>query len=233
MIKRKKLIYGISAKADGPMKYSGGLTDKQVLDNRKKFFSKSKIDLYKVVWAEAVHGNNIKIVGKRQAGRTVKDVDGLITDEKGIYLAITVADCLPVYFYDPKRKVIAIVHAGWRGLLKNIGGWTIKKIVEEYKASPRDLKVFIGPHIRKCHFTVKTEVARKFFKYRKFVLKKSDKYYIDLLGILKEQLMETGVKKSNIKISQECTYCLYEKFFSFRRDKPKELMTMVAYIGRK
>ena len=157
------------------------------------------------------------------------DCDALITDKGKYLLTITVADCLPVYFYDQKKKVVAIAHAGWRGVVSKIAAAVISAFVKNYGSTPSDLEVFIGPHIRDCHFEVKADVASQ-FESSDLVLR-GGKTYIDLAGAVRKQLVGSGVSDLNIRVSSECTSCLNKKYFSFRRDKPQELETMIAYIG--
>ncbi len=263
MIKRrKKLIFGLSEKADGSMNIYpvrkkafdevGGkefcrsrwfkATDKRHLSNgvysancqapanRKKFFSRLVINFGKIIWAKGVHGDKIALVNKKPAGRVIKGVDGLISRDKNIFLALTVADCLPLYFYDSEKNIIGLAHAGWRGVLKNIAGKMAVKLISLSDAE--NLKVYIGPHLKQCHFEVKGAVLKNFFKYGDYVKRETSGNFVDLAGIVKKQLLQAGVKEKNIKINLDCT-CCRKKYFSFRRDKPEEPELMAAFIGRK
>jgi len=242
----KELILSLSAKKDGPMKYfDESARDKGVSKNREIFLNKLGVDAKKVVSAGLVHGNNIEIVGKENGGEKIVGTDGLLTGEKNLFLSITVADCLPIFIYDPENQVIGLIHGGWRSLARNILALTIKKLTDNFNSPPKNILVGIGPGLGACHFKVKDDVLKEFTPFRnsKFltgfksspsiIIRKNKKIFLDLKKIAKIQLLNLGLKKENIEISPECTYCLSDKYFSYRREKPKEIKTMMAIIGRK
>ena len=230
---QKKLFLGISTITDGPMKYSDGLVDKQVFNNRKKYFLRLGSELTDTVLASSVHGNKIKVVSRQDSGKVIKNFDGLITKTKGIVLVVTVADCLPIYIFDNKARVIGLLHAGWRGLKKNIIENVVITMIKKFKIKTANLQVRIGPYIKSCHYRVKSDLVNKFSEYPEALKQKNHELFIDLAVVAKHQLTDLGVNKSNIKISPECTYCLKDKYYSYRRDNPKILKTMLAYIGQK
>lgn len=224
--KYSNIISAVSEKKDGTMKLSA--------ENRRRFFKKFGIKDSLAVRADLVHKNNIEIVSRKQAGKIVKETDALITADKSLFLTITVADCLPIFIFDPEKEIIGLVHAGWRNLAGNILEKTIRKIHENFGSLPENILIGIGPGISQCHFEIKEDVLRKFKPYLKDVLiKRDDKTFLDLKKIAEIQLTNLGVKKQNIEISPECTFCLSDKYFSFRRDKSKRLQTMIAIIGRR
>ena len=159
------------------------------------------------------------------------DCDALITNQSKYLLTITVADCLPIYFYDKNKKVAALAHAGWRGVASKIVEEVINTFINHYDSNLNDVEIFIGPHIRDCHFEVKNDVSSQ-FKISDSTIR-DGKTYINLSKIVKDQLLQLNINNDNISISDECTYCLNDKYFSYRRDKPQELETMIAYIGLK
>ena len=224
----KNLIWGISEKEEGKMK----LDTEIAFENRKKFFNKIGIDFDKTISAGFVHGNRVEIVDE-DSERIIKEVDGLVTNSKNLFLTMATADCLPIYFYDPVKEVIGIAHAGWKGVAFNIVKEVIEKMIEIFNSNPINIVVYVGPHIKKCHFEVQNDVAEKFNEYGEFVLKQDDRIFIDLRGLAKKQLVDIGVKEKNISASDECTHCEEKKYFSFRRDKPEKTEAMVCYIGMK
>ncbi len=192
--KYKELFFVMSEKKDGSMK---------VEKNLKSFLNKKKVDINSIVRADLCHKDRIKKVDIKDKGSIVKNVDGLITKEKEVFISVTVADCLPILFYNPKKEEIGIIHAGWKGLYKGI--------IEKLKINFKDTLFYIGPSISKCHFEVNKDFPLPCFK-------KNNKYFSDLKKIAKEKIIKMGAVKKNIEISKDCTYCKKNKYSSFRRE---------------
>lgn len=226
MKNNKKISFGISKKTDGQMILSD---DPGPFLNRKKFFNKKNIDIKNVVSAKLNHKNSVKVVNKSSRGKIINSVDALISGDRQVCLSVTVGDCLPILFYDDKNQIIGIAHSGWRGTLSNISSAVIKKMEENFKSNPKNIKIFIGPHIKKCHFEIKEDLIDKFKIYNKYIIYRDDKIFVDLEKIIVAQLLEVGVLKNNISISGICTYC-NKNYFSFRRDRPEKVVSQIAYI---
>jgi YfiH family protein len=214
----------VSEKEDGTMLFR----DKdENLENRNRFFEKVGIEGGRVVGAKLDNGVNAKIILDNKE-KIVSEADALVTKEKNIFLSISVADCIPVFFYETEAKIIGIAHAGWRGIAGGVIKNTIEKIIES-GGETKNLKIALGPGINQCHFEVGEEVAEKFKNYKEYILGKNNKYFIDLKGILKKQLSGLGVRPENIENNNQCTY-ESKNLFSFRRDKPETVEAMVAVI---
>lgn len=203
--KYPNLYFEMSKKKDGSMK----------IEKNRNFFLK-KIGISLIVKAELCHKNKIAKVGVKNIGKTIKNTDGLITKEKSVFLSITVADCLPIAFYNPKEKEIGLIHAGWKGI--NFG------IIENLKIDFEKTLFYIGPGISKCHFEVKKDFPLPYFK-------KEKKYFSDLKKIVKDKIILLGGKEKNIEINLDCTYCKKNKYFSFRREK--KINPMIVIFGMK
>lgn len=180
------------------------------------------LSMDKIILAEQIHGNKVAVLtdGKK---RYLKQSDGIITDRQ-LTLGIRTADCLPVFFYDPQKKIIAAIHAGWKGLFSGI----IKNAVSIMKKLGGDaakIKVAVGPHIQICCYNVPEERIRKFKKYGNI----SNKQFLDLGKIALQQLQTAGILAENIDISKICTSCDLN-FWSFRRDK-QMVGRMINIIG--
>ncbi len=228
------LLSTFSTKTDGNMriKPSGDLSvDSQAKNNRTNYFHKLGIDPALVVSPILEHGSNVIIVTKQDAGKTLHNADALITNAANIFLSITVADCMPIYIYDPSKKAIALVHAGWKGLAADIITKTITAMQSAYATNLEDLIVSIGPSICVEHYEVKNDVASKFNNYAAAIIHKNDKIYLNIQEIAKKQLLQLGIKPENIEISSECTYGQSDKYFSFRRDGWNNSGPMVAVFG--
>lgn len=220
---------GLSEKADGAMNIRLPILDEECLQNRKVYFDKLGIDINNVVSTNLIHDTNIVVVGEKDKGQIILNTDGLITDKQNIFLTVTVGDCVPIYFFDEKKNIIGLAHAGWRGVVKNISASLVEKMANEFRSSPADISVYIGPHLQKCHFEIKEDIVSQFDN--DFILTENGIMKVDLLAMLKEQLLSLGVKSENISSSDECTFCNMEKYFSYRRDKPDKVQSMIAYIG--
>lgn len=215
--------FGLSTKKDGSMKgrFAAQASYLQGLTKEKKI----------IVSANLVHGAKLVRVDDILSDQIIPNCDALITSDVNKILCLTVADCLPIYFYDQKQAVIALAHAGWRGVLSEIVKEVIASFKNHYDSKPEDILVIIGPHIKGCHFEVQMDVASKFPP--EAIIRRDNKIYIDLAHVVQKQLIEAGILTNNITISHDCTYCQSDKYFSYRRDKPKELETMLAYISFK
>ena len=180
-----------------------------------------------LITAAQTHTNNIKIVTRKDAGmgvtkpRDFQDIDGLVTNVTGIGLVTAHADCTPVQFFDPVKKVVAVAHSGWSGTLKNISGRMIQTMVKTYDCNPQDILAAIGPALCQDCFEVDEDVAQKFLaansSYETFMYRKGMKSYFDLRKIIELQLLDEGVVSSHIVCNPICTKCHEELFYSHRR----------------
>lgn len=195
----------------------------------------------KVVIGDQQHTNKVAVLKtlKKQAAKvvTVPRCDGLVTGESGVILLVYSADCLPVMFYDKKKKVIGLCHAGRQGVYKEIITQVLKIMTVNFGSQMSDIFVCIGPSIGPCHYQVGSEIAARFI--RKFgeigVLLKSRRYYLDLWRLAQRQLIGNKVKKSQIEVTRLCTVCHNEKFYSRRAegDFKQRQGTNWAFIGLK
>jgi len=221
-----QIIFGMSDKGDGQMIVCD---DGVAQVNRRKFFDQVGIDSGRMVAASLVHGDQIAVVGDGDVGKLIPNTDGLITNKKNVCLTITGSDCMPVFFYDKINNVIGLVHAGWRGIVADIVPKMVKLMKTEFSPKKESINVYLGPSIKKCHFEIKEDVLRYFKKYPEAIIRQEEKIFVDLELIVKKQLVEVGVLGENIKIDSVCTYC-NKNYFSYRRDKPKQVTSQMAYI---
>jgi len=221
------LKYGMSEKLDGAMEIAYG--DFQQADNRRAFLNRQEIDESKTVSPRQIHSSEVVKVNESHRGKTILDADGLVTNSHNLFLTVTVADCFPIYFYNPASNFIGLAHSGWRGTASNIAGQAIGHI----SGNPKNIIAGIGPGIGPCHFEIKNDILPKFADYPEAIIKRNVKLFVDLPMIIKKQLIAAGLKVRNIENCGECTFCLKEKYFSYRRDKPKYIEAMIAYIGLK
>ena len=156
-------------------------------------------------------------------------IDGLMTNVPGIPLMTFYADCVPIYFYDPVRKVVAMNHSGWKGTVAKISQCMIKRLGDEYGTDPTDLICAIGPSICKDCYEVSEDVAEQFklayteqeaceIVYPRESQYKG-KYLLDLHTANYFNLVDAGVKPENIDVTNICTCCNPDWLFSHRASK--------------
>jgi len=174
-----------------------------VLQNRNILAEKIGLPKNGFAWMNQVHSNYIEIIEK--SGK-VLETDGLITNKPGLGLLVLVADCIPILFYDPKQKVVAVAHAGREGSFQNIAGKMIAKLQKDFKVGPRDIEVSLGPSIQKSCYGVDEDIIKRFREQwgEECIYKNTN---LDLPFLNKNQLLIAGVKKENIFVSKICNHC--------------------------
>jgi len=148
--------------------------------------------------------------------------DAVITGRKGIMLGIQVADCVPVLLFDRVKRVISAVHAGWRGTASGILIKTIMTMKERFSCNPLDLVIAMGPSIRWCCYKVGSEVIEAVTRITgegEYILQRDVQYCLDLPSANRQQALKMGVPGENIWISEFCTFCEHERFYSYRFSK--------------
>ncbi|MGN1147819.1 MAG: peptidoglycan editing factor PgeF [Lachnospiraceae bacterium] len=183
------------------------------------------------VCSDQTHTTNIRVVTKEDCGKGVvrprdyTDVDGLLTNETGIVLATFFADCVPLYFVDPVKRVIGLAHSGWRGTVGRIGGRMIARMVETYGCEKKDILAAIGPSICKDCYEVSEDVAEEFRKeFGEAVLepgKASGKYQLDLWKANEQVFLQAGLTEEQISVTDICTCCNSSLLFSHRASHGK------------
>ncbi len=189
-----------------------------------------------MVYAHQTHTSNVMRATREHCGmgiikeRSFSDMDALITDEPGVCLVTGHADCLPLYFVDRKNKAIGLAHAGWRGTAKDIAGNVIREMNVQFGTKPEDLVAFIGPGICRDHYEVGEDVASQFEgRYGEVktarVLRKlpsdpgEQKYLLNLHLANYYNMTLAGMAMEDIYMSDVCTFCNPELFFSHRYTK--------------
>ena len=210
------------------MSFSNGDSPRSVRKNYDILFNALGLDPEKAVLSHQTHTNNIRIVKEKDIGKGIvihrdyDNVDGLITNLKGVTLVTQFADCVPLLFYDPVKEVIASSHAGWRGTVKEIGKKTVEKMKKHFGCDPSDIKVAIGPSIGSCCYEVDGPVYEAFtdlgfmFVNAVFTKKENGKYMLDLWNANRMILESAGIKRENICITDLCTCCNSQFFHSHR-----------------
>ena len=184
-----------------------------------------------MVYAKQTHTTNVLAVDKSRAGmgvtreRNFDNIDGLITNEPGVVLVTSYADCVPVFFADPVAHAIGLSHSGWRGTVGNISKSTIELMCSEYGCKRDNIICFIGPSICRDCYEIGEDVAKEFATVYSDdkVLTKSEitagKYYLDLHRANYLNLINSGIPDKNIGITDICTCCNPDILYSHRASK--------------
>jgi len=185
---------------------------------------KLKKDFQNLAFLNQVHGD--KIVKVEKPGYAGK-ADGLFTKKVDLKLGVRVADCNAIYLWDENLNIIMILHAGWRGTVKNILLKGIN-IFRENDIASEDINIYISPSARKCCYEVQEDFIKKLdFKLKNFVIKSQNKYFFNMLGLNISTAGKNGVK--NISYADDCTVCS-EKYFSYRENRTEK--RHLAYIEK-
>jgi polyphenol oxidase len=215
-----------------------------VCANKEKLSELLTFPLSCWVGAEQTHEIFIKKVTKEDKGKgsvkyedSLKRTDGLYTFEKDILLTLCFADCVPIYFLEPKSGMIGIIHAGWKGSVNGIAEEMVLRLADE-GIRPDELLVAIGPSICEKCYIVDEHVMKlvqnrlEAVEKKPYNLIKDGQYSLNLQELNKLILMKNGVLEEHIAVTQLCTSCHSDLFFSHRRDKGKT-GRMMGFIGWK
>jgi YfiH family protein len=207
---------------DFNMSFKIGDDTDAVKKNRKELFDAMGIDGSKVTFQFQTHSTVHNYV---EETKFFNGSDGLYTDKKDLYLAVNVADCVPVFVYDPINAVVAGIHSGWKGTQQKIVRHTVNTLMEKFNSMPENLYVYIGPGISVNNF----EVGKDVYDFKEV---RVAKYYVDLKKDIYTRLIRMGVKDENVEVSEFCTFRDEELFHSYRRDREKS-GRMLGVIGMK
>lgn len=181
----------------------------------------------KIISPRQTHTNNVVVINEDNLDSELQDVDGVITKLKGVALTIATADCQSIILYDKKNEVIGNIHSGWKGTLNKILSNGINLMIKEFSSNVEDIIVCIGPSIMGCCFEVDKDVVdmfnNNFTDIEEFIrlgeIKEGkQKYYIDTVGINKRELINLGILEENIYLSNVCTKCSSDTYYSYRVD---------------
>jgi len=201
-----------------------------VLANRQQAMAALGLDFARLTAARQVHSDNCWRVTEQAVGRghasftdALPDTDALFTDLPAVPLMLLFADCVPIILADPAKRMVAVVHAGWRGTLAGVLQKALARLKEEALVCPEDCWAVIGPSIGPCCYQVGEQVyvaaqpgQREFFREVS-----PGQWNMDLYGLNQAQLEAGGVKGDNVVVSGVCTNCNRELFFSHRGEQGK------------
>ncbi|MBD8973236.1 MAG: peptidoglycan editing factor PgeF, partial [Clostridiales bacterium] len=234
----KDTIHGFSTRLGGVsegylgsmnLSFTRGDDRERVLENHRRFAKALGYDENRLVFSDQVHLTHFHKVTKEDCGKGITrksdiiEIDGLVTDEPDIPIITFYADCVPLFFYDPVKRVIAMAHSGWRGTVERIGGKMITYMETEYGSRSQDIICAIGPSICQSCYEVSEDVALHFLEvfgdsYGDSLLyrKENGKYQLNLHKACEITLLDAGVKEEHLDVTDLCTCCNPELLFSHR-----------------
>ena len=214
------------------LSFSRGDDEASVRENFKRMAEAIGVEPNSLIFAAQTHTTNVRKVTAGDKGKGIlypldyQDVDGLITNEHGICLTTFYADCVPLFFIDPVHKAIGLSHSGWRGTVGKMGQETLRRMKEEYGTDAKDVIAAVGPSICQDCYEVSEDVIDKFKeafdeKYwsELFYKKENNKFQLNLWKANEIILLEAGVHRENIAVTNVCTNCNSDVLFSHRATK--------------
>lgn len=197
-----------------------------VEENRRRFSRQLRIPLSHCVTVRQVHGDDCWVIDRESPLSEIdgeKGYDILITDRRGILLGIQTADCLPLLMYDPKRSVVAAIHAGWRGTYLGVVGKAVHQMEVRFGSDPRDMVALLGPSIGSCCYEFGADpiedFKRRYPEHTDSIVIRDRCFFFDLKRANRLQLIDAGLHPDRIASIAICTSCQNDRFFSVRRSK--------------
>lgn len=221
---------GVSTGVLGTMNlsFTRGDLRENVQENFRRIADAIGFEADKLVFSAQIHETELRKVTKENCGEgilreTKPGIDGLATNETEVPLYTSYADCVPLLFFDPEKKVVAMAHSGWRGTAARIGAKMIRFMEEEYGSHAENIIAAIGPSICRNCYEVSEDVAQAFRKTflpeqftQIFDEKGQGKYQLDLWEANRIILTEAGILPNHLDITDLCTCCNSDKLFSHR-----------------
>lgn len=201
---------------------------------RPEFLEMLGLDPSKLFLVRQVHGENIVRVSADTSSTAGMMADGLITDTPGVALGILTADCVPVFFWDPVKRIAGIAHAGWRGAYHGIAPKMVSAFQQNFGSQVREIRAAFGPCIRQDSYEVDAEFETWFPGFYRPSAKQG-KGHVDLAGFIRARLIEAGILPQNIEDCGHCTYQEQDHFYSYRRENQtrERILSVISMRGEK
>lgn len=234
----EEIIHGFSTRLGGVSKgylgtmnlsFTRGDETEAVLENHARFGMALGYDWNKLVFSNQVHQTKFHRVTREDCGKGITrksdilEIDGLVTNEPGVPMITFYADCVPLLFFDPVAKVIAMAHSGWKGTVERIGAKMVEYMHREYGCEPKHIVCAIAPSICQSCYEVSEDVALRFLEVfgsgygdELLIEKPNKKYQLNLQKACEVTLLQAGVLESNLDVTDLCTCCNKDWLFSHR-----------------
>ena len=215
LIKNKNLL-GYFGTAQNDLKHHGEYVDQNFEKLKTKLNSSTGSPIKTLLFLEQTHSTKIFVVDQNTKLQSPLDLrnhqgDAIITNQKNIAIGVATADCLPLFLYDPVNQIIAVVHAGWRGLIAGIISKTIKQMTIEFKTKPSDIKVYLGPCAKVCCYEVQKDFLTNVpadAQRQGSIEVRNEKLFFNNLIMVQDELTTSGILKDSINTQNNvCTIC--------------------------
>jgi len=228
------IVHGVTkrlrglGKADGNIGYSAPRDRDDAWDMRKRWLASAGLDAEMIVVAHQTHGNGVAIATAIDAGRgampgsmPLAQADALLSREPGVVLLTLHADCMPILLCDPIRRVVASIHAGWRGTVVDVCGATAREMNVQFGTRPEEIVAFLGPAIGSCCYEVGNDVYNAWLSAgadsgSHAIHPRHARFAFDLAAANRTLLERAGVRPERIETSGICTRCNGDEWFSHR-----------------
>lgn len=239
----REIVHGFSTRKGGVstgdlgemnLSFSRGDDPENVRENYRRICEALSIRPEQIVCSDQTHTANVRVADSSHCGegvirpKTWTDVDGLVTNERGVALCTSFADCVPLFFYDPVHHAVGLSHSGWRGTVGQIGMATLKIMGREYGTEPKDVLAAIGPSICQDCYEVSEDVILEFQKVypkeewkRLYYAKANGKFQLNLWEACRYTLLKAGILKEHLSMPNLCTCCNPEILHSHRASHGK------------
>jgi YfiH family protein len=206
------------------MSFREGDEESRVLQNWDCLATAFAMQVEQFLVVNQVHGDAIFVIkphGRYFSTRDELNYDAIVTSRTNLAICIKTADCVPVFIVDKVKKVIAVVHAGWKGSVLGISAKVVRLMQNQYDCLPQDILAAIGPSIGRCCYEIDSAVADAFRQHKHsssflFPGTGENKWMLDLAEANRLQILEAGVPENNIEVAGYCTTCNQDMFFSHR-----------------
>ncbi|MCD1261627.1 peptidoglycan editing factor PgeF [Paenibacillus athensensis] len=208
-----------------------------VVANRERLAASIGRPFAACTYAEQVHGTKVLVATHEHRGRgratredAVQGTDAFVTAERGLVLCTQFADCVPLFIHDPVRQVVGLAHAGWKGSVLNIAQATVSAMARAFGSRPQELRAAVGPSIGVCCYEVDATVADRVREAlaaagaapqaEAAVLqpRPNGKFMLNLQEFNRNLLEQAGILSPCIEVTQLCTSCRTDLFFSHRKE---------------
>lgn len=253
MLKNTRIVrHGFSTRLGGVsegyyasmnLSFDRGDRKEAVAENFRRIGEALGVRCEDMVLSRQTHTTNVRIVTDADRGKGITrerdytDVDGLVTNVPGICLVTSYADCVPLFFVDPVKKVIGLSHSGWRGTVGKISRKTVELMHERFGSDPADILAAVGPSVCMDCYEVSSDVIEKFKEAfpencweQLFYEKPDGKYQLDLWKANELIFLESGILPEHIAVTNVCTHCNSDILYSHRAagDKRGNLCAFLA-----